>query len=104
MSNTTIRYFRHAISLDEHRARFQPNYWNRVSDSDQEGTKPGDMPPSFQRRPFYHSSRDDHNEHIEEGNDDETDVREVWFAGCHSGRLCVLASRASQRSRFDIVT
>ena len=57
--------------------------------------KPGDMPPSFQRRPFYHSSGDDHNEHIEEGNDDETDVREVWFAGCHSGKLCVFASRAS---------
>jgi uncharacterized protein (DUF2235 family) len=81
MSNTTIRHFRHAISLDERRAKFQPNYWQRLSDCDQEGTKPGDMPRSNRGRPFYH------NEHTEKG-DDGTDVREVWFAGCHCG-MCI---------------
>ena len=88
VSNTTIRFFRHAISLDERRARFQPNYCIRVSDSDQEGAKPGDIPWSFKRRPFYHRNRDDYNEHTKEGNNDRTDVREVWFAGCHCG-MCI---------------
>ncbi|KAI0345858.1 hypothetical protein BDW22DRAFT_1405674 [Trametopsis cervina] len=30
-TNTTIRVFRHALSLDEHRAKFQPNLYHRLS-------------------------------------------------------------------------
>ncbi|KAI0702283.1 hypothetical protein BC835DRAFT_1263977 [Cytidiella melzeri] len=30
-TNTTIRTFRHALSLDEHRAKFQPNLYHRLS-------------------------------------------------------------------------
>ncbi|THU90978.1 hypothetical protein K435DRAFT_759709 [Dendrothele bispora CBS 962.96] len=29
MNNTSIKTFRHALSLDEHRARFKPNLWHR---------------------------------------------------------------------------
>ena len=29
-ANNHIRYFRHAISLDERRVRFKANLWNRV--------------------------------------------------------------------------
>ena len=67
-SNTTVRFFRHAVALDERRAAFLVNPWHR-------------------------RSKDDH--------DDEerpkTDVREVWFAGCHAGIpflsfLCVMTA------------
>ncbi|KAI9442826.1 hypothetical protein BJY52DRAFT_1317826 [Lactarius psammicola] len=54
-SNSAIRYFRHAMALDERRAAYQVNHWH-----------PG-------------------NPHDPDGADSEkTDVREVWFAGCHS--------------------
>lgn len=32
MSNTNVRIFRHAISLDERRAKFKQNTWNHPSD------------------------------------------------------------------------
>ena len=37
-SNTSIRYFRHAISLDEHRAKFKANYYHLRKPEDQKGT------------------------------------------------------------------
>ena len=84
-SNSAIHYFRHAIALDEHRAKFQPNYWHRLTDSDQEGTKPGDMPRSNQRHAFYHSGHH-HKAHTEDEKEGSPPpVREVWFAGCHCG-------------------
>ncbi|KAH9055196.1 hypothetical protein EDB87DRAFT_1688477 [Lactarius vividus] len=54
-SNTAVRYFRHALALDERRATFQVNHWHR-------------------RLRYNH----DNVEHP------QTDVREVWFAGCHA--------------------
>ncbi|KAH9053019.1 hypothetical protein EDB83DRAFT_1191042 [Lactarius deliciosus] len=54
-SNSAIRHFRHAMALDERRAAYQVNHWH-----------PG-------------------NPHDPEAADNKkTDVREVWFAGCHS--------------------
>ncbi|KAI0253206.1 hypothetical protein BJV78DRAFT_1123495 [Lactifluus subvellereus] len=90
-SNTAVRYFRHAISLDEHRAKFKANYYHLLCPDDDKGTKLGEMPRSNQRHPFYHSSYRHHHHHkgkkqAEEESDDrpwETDVLEVWFAGCH---------------------
>ncbi|KAG8926343.1 hypothetical protein FRC00_003011 [Tulasnella sp. 408] len=32
-SNTIVRTFRHALALDEHRAKFRPNPWHRVAPS-----------------------------------------------------------------------
>lgn len=54
-SNTAIRYFRHAMALDECRAAYQVNHCH-----------PGNP----------HDPECSHNK--------KTDVREVWFAGCHS--------------------
>ncbi|KAI9430249.1 hypothetical protein BJY52DRAFT_1232453 [Lactarius psammicola] len=54
-SNTTVRFFRHALALDERRATFRMNYWHR-------------------------RSRD----HYDDEERPQTDVREVWFAGCHA--------------------
>ncbi len=56
--NTTVRFFRHCLALDERRATFRMNHWHR-------------------------RSRDDHDH--EERPQESTDVREVWFAGCHAG-------------------
>ncbi|KAH8987753.1 hypothetical protein EDB86DRAFT_2949235 [Lactarius hatsudake] len=57
--NTTIRVFRQALSLDEHRAKFLPNlYCYSVPDKPVTGGL-GDE--------IY-----------------ETDAKEVWFAGCHT--------------------
>ncbi|KAI0673864.1 hypothetical protein C8Q78DRAFT_656594 [Trametes maxima] len=44
-SNRAIRIFRHALSLDEHRARFQANLYQHPSKARAAlGTQPGDMP------------------------------------------------------------
>lgn len=34
-SNTIVRTFRHAVSLDERRAKFKPNLWNRPNEKEQ---------------------------------------------------------------------
>lgn len=57
-SNTTVRFFRHALALDERRATFLVNPWHLRSKDDN------------------HDDRDER---------PSTDVREVWFAGCHAG-------------------
>ena len=93
-SNNAVRYFRHAIALDERRARFKADYWRLLNDTDQKGTQLGEMPRSNRRHPHYHSN--DRNDLKMSPQDRDgpsaTDVREVWFAGCHSGmRNCLEA-------------
>lgn len=44
-SNTAIRYFRHALSLDERRAKFKANLYNRPTAKESKlGVQPGEMP------------------------------------------------------------
>lgn len=44
-SNTAIRYFRHALSLDERRAKFKANLYNRPTEDESKlGVQPGEMP------------------------------------------------------------
>ncbi|KAG6829309.1 hypothetical protein H0H92_004987 [Tricholoma furcatifolium] len=103
-SNTIVRTFRHAISLDERRAKFKPNFWNRPTEDElalgihtvriptpepvhknQKGHKASH--PSRQT-----TSKDEQklstNEKIftekdKSRNTTPTDIEEVWFAGCH---------------------
>jgi uncharacterized protein (DUF2235 family) len=89
-SNTSIRFFRHAISLDEHRVKFKANNYHLTKPEDEMGVKPGVMPPSNSRFPHFHRK----NHHKSKSNEEEydagqtkTDVKEVWFAGCHQGDL-----------------
>ncbi|KAI0003871.1 hypothetical protein BJV74DRAFT_812169 [Russula compacta] len=91
-SNTAIRYFRHAISLDEHRAKFKANHWHLLKSEDEKGTKLGEMPRSNQRHPHFHSRYHhirQHNKVCSQAEVDfytkptETNVLEVWFAGVH---------------------
>ncbi|KAH9854309.1 hypothetical protein C2E23DRAFT_775632 [Lenzites betulinus] len=50
-SNTTIRTFRHALSLDERRSKFKANHYNHPTDwESQQGTHRGDMPRPSRRR------------------------------------------------------
>ncbi|KAH8987748.1 hypothetical protein EDB86DRAFT_2949147 [Lactarius hatsudake] len=56
--NTTIRVFRQALSLDEHRAKFRPNLYQH----------------SVPKRPVTRDGDELY----------DTDLKEVWFAGCHT--------------------
>lgn len=103
-SNTAIRVFRHALSLDEHRARFQPNlYQHPTKHQASRGTKPGDMPKrdteyatrvgirnggAHKRTDSEYRKQRRLERQFSDGDPDSdgtTDVLEVWFAGCHCG-------------------
>jgi len=63
--NSTIKTFRQAIALDEHRAKYRPNFFHRPV------KKPAKKPA----------------EDTAGGGTDEmfdTDEKEVWFVGCHT--------------------
>ncbi|KAF8274308.1 hypothetical protein EI94DRAFT_1794529 [Lactarius quietus] len=81
-SNTAIRYFRHAISLDERRAKFKANHYHKCHHNDQKGTKSEDMPRSNHRHPHF-TAIIVMTIKVLMGPLAETNVREVWFAGCH---------------------
>ncbi|KAH9030287.1 hypothetical protein EDB84DRAFT_1494683 [Lactarius hengduanensis] len=73
--NTTIRVFRQALSLDEHRAKFLPNlYHHSIPKQPETGDLGGDDKPTPAQDTVP-------------GRKDElydTDLKEVWFAGCHN--------------------
>ncbi|KAH7926861.1 hypothetical protein BV22DRAFT_1008135 [Leucogyrophana mollusca] len=76
-----IRYFRHAMSLDEHRSRFKPNGWNRPTEKDKDlGVKRNEMPRSVKK---HRKESLPQLERQFSTQDFTTDVEEVWFAGCH---------------------
>ncbi|KAJ6530943.1 hypothetical protein DFH09DRAFT_1183741 [Mycena vulgaris] len=111
-SNTIVRTFRHAVSLDERRAKFKANLWNFPSDQEKKlGTHTPSPPgtptlPAPHRRGYtfpptlaHHFKRS--TDADDKADDDaeqakfesafahghrktrKTDVLEVWFAGCH---------------------
>jgi uncharacterized protein (DUF2235 family) len=103
MSNTIVRTFRHAIALDERRAKFKPSFWAKLShkESHLSYTDQAD-----ERREKREQARKTHSKKSskdgKEGHDTKnclvslenrysavkhapTDVEEVWFAGCHCG-------------------
>ncbi|KAI6147465.1 hypothetical protein BKA82DRAFT_4355979 [Pisolithus tinctorius] len=94
-SNTFVTTFRHALSLDEHRAKFRPNLYqpslkNQRSSLAQKATLGVTRVFNLLRGKHRTSSEGNNpaeNETPEPGPEQpapsETDVREVWFAGCH---------------------
>ncbi|KAI0268250.1 hypothetical protein BC834DRAFT_683471 [Gloeopeniophorella convolvens] len=83
-SNHAVRFFRHAISLDERRGRFKANHWQVLHPDDQKkGTQLGEMPRSNQRHPHYHTAREHKGKRKGFNSSWQTSVKEVWFAGCH---------------------
>ncbi|KAI6128787.1 hypothetical protein EV401DRAFT_840498 [Pisolithus croceorrhizus] len=93
-SNTFVTTFRHALSLDEHRAKFRPNLYHRPVKK--EKTSLAQKAKSGVTRVFnflrgeHHTSSDNPAENStsepgpEQFASSETDVLEVWFSGCHS--------------------
>lgn len=96
-SNSAVRIFRHALSLDEvfdytriaphisltwtfkHRARFQPNMFHRESPQDADKRKKDpSLPVEAESIPPGQSPP------VEVLSDSFPPVLEVWFAGCHS--------------------
>jgi uncharacterized protein (DUF2235 family) len=72
-TNYCIKHFRHAMALDERRARFKVNHWCWCKpENDQGSGKAGRK-----------SVREGHEEEWKDEHDVETDVKEVWFAGGH---------------------
>ncbi|KAH8821387.1 hypothetical protein F5884DRAFT_85170 [Xylogone sp. PMI_703] len=111
-STGSIHYFRHAMALDEHRAKFPVLQWqghnlkqnnkaNVIKDPQQNqlNGKADSRPPLQEHK--RSSSAASHLKHMEQKNTQrrlearfehdeeninnvETDVLEVWFAGCHA--------------------
>ncbi|KAI6104529.1 hypothetical protein EDD16DRAFT_1695976 [Pisolithus croceorrhizus] len=99
-ANNKIRFFRHALALDEHRVRFMPNFYNRSTDADKKlGVQKGEMPRSVKKFNFHVPDKFVHDKSSSNGHHQElslqdlerrytesisqTDFDEVWFAGCH---------------------
>ncbi|KIN92623.1 hypothetical protein M404DRAFT_810028, partial [Pisolithus tinctorius Marx 270] len=74
-SNNKIRYFRHALSLDEQRARFIPSFWHQTieTNNDTQAVRQGETPHTWCEDLEYRFSQ----------STTPTDAQEVWFAGCH---------------------
>ncbi|KAI6161304.1 hypothetical protein EDD17DRAFT_1759355 [Pisolithus thermaeus] len=100
--NNNIRFFRHALSLDEHRIRFMPSFYTYPTQEDNKlGVQKGEMPRSVKRSPACtiphgqspHDKSNSNGHHHESSPLDpvcictppitQTNVDEVWFAGCH---------------------
>ncbi|KZP18957.1 hypothetical protein FIBSPDRAFT_1045887 [Athelia psychrophila] len=128
-ANSAVKTFRHALSLDERRAKFQPNLYHRPSPNPAKDPQhASQVVPhvsyfkrlgremmaeganikkrlSFKRSPRTSSLSSDHSDMSkdeapadvglsEDAELDVTDVKEVWFSGCHAdvGGGCVTDS------------
>ncbi|KAF5355040.1 hypothetical protein D9756_005790 [Leucocoprinus leucothites] len=88
-SNTNVRVFRHAIALDERRAKFKQNPWNRPNDKESKLAETDHPDHEHHGNHLHHSSvnckklQKELERHYSEDVTVPTDVEEVWFAGCH---------------------
>ncbi|OJA08866.1 hypothetical protein AZE42_01742 [Rhizopogon vesiculosus] len=91
-ANDNIKFFRHALSLDERRVRFKPTIWERPTkqDMDKGGIRHGisrGFPHNFLKRrdsqDGIDTSRSRYDDQYPLLECQHTDVEEVWFAGHH---------------------
>ncbi|RDB14791.1 hypothetical protein Hypma_016547 [Hypsizygus marmoreus] len=105
-SNTIVHTFRHAVALDERRAKFKANLWNRPNAQEEKlGLPPqqtdivaSPMPllkekmgikgvslssSSMGRESEEERILREFEERYAEKEAHETDIEEVWFSGCH---------------------
>ncbi|KAJ7198419.1 hypothetical protein B0H12DRAFT_1244840 [Mycena haematopus] len=86
-SNTIVRTFRHAVSLDERRTKFKPNLWNRPNEKEKLLSISDQKNHDHAKAP--HPRKNWSQEMMESTYDGApnptrpTDVEEVFFAGCH---------------------
>ncbi|KAF9483556.1 hypothetical protein BDN70DRAFT_290759 [Pholiota conissans] len=110
-SNSVVKIFRHAMALDERRAKFKPSYWNRPTE-DEKTLSETDRQKRLQLKKLRAEQQNAEHEqaHDKDNKTDktaaekdkdfqaalkklelrwaakraqETDVEEVWFAGAH---------------------
>jgi uncharacterized protein (DUF2235 family) len=82
--NTHVKHFRHALALDEHRVRFKPNFFNRPTHEELElGLKWGEDATKTDQKPNRRKNQRELERLYTWGGAHRTDVKEVWFAGCH---------------------
>ncbi|TFK52545.1 hypothetical protein OE88DRAFT_1417444 [Heliocybe sulcata] len=80
-TNNAIRYFRHALALDEHRAKFMPSYYHRSPYSEKQVDKKSRLSlPQLQEDTDVIKQ---YEETINNSSPNKTDAKEVWFAGAH---------------------
>jgi hypothetical protein len=92
-SNSAIRYFRHALALDEHRVKFMPNFHRKWEDSQgitaahahQKDTCAAQDTPCREPPERHASVQQAYEEEINRATGMKTDSLEVWFAGAHAG-------------------
>lgn len=99
-SNSIVKTFRHALSLDERRTKFKPNPWHRpapnasaAENDPEDGTPviPEEQAPSHLfgvtecRAPERRTTTFSVDTVLYDRDGEETDVKEVWFPGCHAG-------------------
>lgn len=118
-SNSCIRWFRHAIALDEHRVKFLPSYWKSSHDyeDEEEEKRAQSAMDALQKllglekeetvakdtvtKRLKGHSRNQHSEvwkfenEINRATGMKTDAQEVWFAGVHTGMCLVYARNRS---------
>ncbi|KAJ7627040.1 hypothetical protein FB45DRAFT_920552 [Roridomyces roridus] len=83
-SNTIVRTFRHAMALDERRAKFKVNLWHRHTAKDLELTGRTEGNHKQQQRHLSHKqSQNLFERKYSKDPNSVTDVDEVWFSGCH---------------------
>ncbi|KAF8879289.1 hypothetical protein BD779DRAFT_1447039 [Infundibulicybe gibba] len=80
-SNSSVKTFRHALALDERRAKFKANHWNKPDDKEQT-LSITDKKPKKPRPHREHSLKAMEKKYQKDANA-PTDIEEVWFAGCH---------------------
>jgi len=95
-SNSSIRYFRHAVALDEHRVKFAPSYYRRSRDQDQAHLNDWELQQiDGSHGAHVPNGTDDDDEHTDHPihpdkpekkihKSQKTDSLEVWFAGAHT--------------------
>lgn len=80
-TKSAMRYFRHALSLDEHRAMFNPCLYKDFVPSEIEDSSRRE---AAKKDPFKKGHNHDLEKELGEAKP-PADVLEVWFAGSHSG-------------------
>lgn len=82
--NYGVKYFRHALALDERRARFRPNVWDEATLEREQDLDVDEPAFKFER----HLDKMDTDEGRYEPPDRSLcDVLEVWFAGSEGSLL-----------------
>jgi uncharacterized protein (DUF2235 family) len=102
-SNTIVKTFRHALALDEHRAKFQPNRWNRTNAKEAsygtDGVASGAAAELLNAQAAVARTKTPTDLQLSTVKELEekcagqriSDIKEVWFAGCHCGACLTVA-------------